>query len=119
MVKIRFPSLTGGRTFVLIEKETTLLFMKFEQVKLDFIERLTTCYGKFSLVYIEEDCFHEAFMPSYIYLLVSYLIITLILNTQKHIKSHVGVSAQKEMQTNTQNKERSKNVKTKKQTLGS
>lgn len=37
--------------------------------------------------------------PTFIYLL-SYLIITLILNTQKHMKTHVGVSAQKEMQRN-------------------
>lgn len=69
MIEMRFPSLTGERTtFVLIEKETTLLSMKFEQVKLDFIERLTTCFSKFSLVYIGEDCFHAVFTPSYIYL---------------------------------------------------
>lgn len=53
--------------------------------------------------------------PTFIYLLF-YLLITLILKTQKHIKAHVGVSAQKEMQRNTQNKEakmlkqRNKNV---------
>lgn len=42
--------------------------MKFEQVKFDFIERLTTCFSKFSLVYNGKDCFHAAFTRSYIYL---------------------------------------------------
>lgn len=80
MVKMRLHSLTGGRTFILIEKVATLPPRKFEKIKLDFIERLKTCFSKFSLVYIEGVCFHGAFMPSYIYL-TSYHRTILILNT--------------------------------------
>jgi hypothetical protein len=75
MVTLRFPYLAGGRTLILIETETTLLSRKFEQAKLDLIERIKTCLRKFILVCIEEAYFHRAFMPSnsffYVFILES------------------------------------------------